>query len=145
MPFGSANRRQPAAVLAIAAAIVLSVSACGTLAASSSPRGHTDAASRANALADPPIATSTKADTEASLPRVSSSGRTVSALWQLPLVYPDISSGRVVGLAQTGSAARIEAVSALTGQPLWSVPTPTEPSVLGLSVEGSVVMVEAGR
>ncbi len=81
----------------------------------------------------------------ASLPRVSASGATVRALWQLRLIYPNLLGDTVVGLAEQGSAARIEAVSALTGQPRWSVPTPAEPDVLGVSVEGSVAIVEAGR
>jgi PQQ-like domain len=69
----------------------------------------------------------------------------VSALWQLRLVYPAIVGDTAVGLAGKGRAARIEAVSSLTGQPRWSVPTPAEPEVLGISLEGSVVIVEAGR
>jgi hypothetical protein len=78
---------------------------------------------------------------EATLPRVSASGATVQALWQLRLGRPDIIGDTVVGLAGEG----IEAVSSLTGQPRWSVPAPAEPWVLGLSVEGPVVIVEAGR
>jgi outer membrane protein assembly factor BamB len=69
----------------------------------------------------------------------------VRALWQLRLIYPNLLGGTVVGLAEEGSADRIEAVSALTGRPRWSVPVPAEPRVLGVSVEGSVVIVEAGR
>jgi hypothetical protein len=80
----------------------------------------------------------------AALPRVSASGATVQALWQLRLIYPNLLGNTVVGLAGDRSAARIEAVSALTGQPRWSVPTPAEPDVLGVSVEGPVVIVEAG-
>jgi outer membrane protein assembly factor BamB len=68
----------------------------------------------------------------------------VQALWQLRLVHPAIAGDTVVGLAREGSAARIEAVSALTGQSRWSVPAPAEPWVLGVSVGGSVVIVEAG-
>ena len=68
----------------------------------------------------------------------------MQALWQLRLVYPDIVGDTVVGLAGEGSAARIEAVSSLTGQPRWSVPTPAEPEVLGVSRVGPVVIVEAG-
>jgi hypothetical protein len=82
---------------------------------------------------------------DAALPRVSASGATVQALWQLRLIYPDIVGDTVVGLAREGSAARIEAVSSLTGHPRWSVPTPAEPEVLGVSLVGSVVIVEAGR
>ncbi len=66
-------------------------------------------------------------------------------LWQRQLVYPAIVGETVVGLTEEGPAARIKAVSALTGQPRWSVPTPAEPQVLGVSLEGSAVIVEAGR
>ena len=143
---GSANRPIAAVVLAVAALVVLTFTACGQSAAGSSPQPHIVAALPPRDAPDPPVATSQGIDSEASLPRVSSSGgRTVGALWQLSLVYPHIFGSRVVGLAQTESSARIEAVSALTGRSLWSVPTPAEPRVLGLSVEGSVVIVEAGR
>jgi PQQ-like domain len=91
------------------------------------------------------VSSSKGSSADATLPRVSASGGTVQALWQLRLVYPDIVGDTVVGLAGEESAARIEAVSSLTGQPRWSVPTPAEPEVLGVSVEGSVVIVEAGR
>jgi outer membrane protein assembly factor BamB len=76
---------------------------------------------------------------------VTASGATVQALWQLRLVYPGIVGDTVVGRAEEGSTARIEAVSAFTGRSRWSVPTPAEPEVLGVSAEGSVVIVEAGR
>jgi PQQ-like domain len=142
---GSANRRQPVVVLAIAALIVLTFTACGQSAAGSSPRGRTDAASGAPDGPHRPVARSQGPSPEATLPRVSASGGTVSALWQLRLVHPAIVGDTVVGLAEEGSAARIEAVSALTGQPRWSVPTPAEPRVLGVSLEGSAVIVEAGR
>jgi hypothetical protein len=142
---GSANRRQPTVVLAIAALIVLTFTACGQSAAGSSPRGRTDAASRAPDGPHPPVARSHGPSPEATLPRVSASGGTVTALWQLRLVYPAIVGDTVVGVARVGSAARIEAISALTGQPRWSVATPAEPEVLGVSLEGSVVIVEAGR
>ena len=82
----------------------------------------------------------------APLPQVSASGATVQALWQLRLFYPNILGGTVVGQAEKkGGSARIEAVSVLTGQPRWSVPPPAEPEVLGVSLGGSVVVVEAGR
>jgi outer membrane protein assembly factor BamB len=142
---GSANRRQPVVVLAIAALIVLTFTACGQSAAGSSPRGRTDAASRAPDGPHPPVARSQGPSPEATLPRVSASGGTVRALWQLRLIYPNILGDTVVGLAEEGPAARIEAVSSLTGQPRWSVPTPAEPRVLGVSLEGSAVIVEAGR
>jgi hypothetical protein len=141
----SANRRQPAVVLAIAALIVLTFTACGQSAAGSSPRSRTDASSRAPDGPHPPVARSQGPSPNAALPRVSANGGTVSALWQRRLVYPAIVGDTVVGLAEEGSAARIEAVSALTGQPRWSVPTPAEPQVLGVALEGSVVIVEAGR
>lgn len=86
-----------------------------------------------------------RAITDAILPRVSASGATAQALWQLRLIYPHIVGDTVVGLAGAGSAARVEAVSALTGQPRWSVSTPAEPRVLGVSAVGPVVVVEAGR
>src|SRR5579862_6980502 len=142
---GSANCRQAAVVLAIAALIVLAFTACGESAAGSSSRGRTDAATGAPEELHSPIARSRGPSPEATLPRVSASGGTVSALWQRQLVYPAIVGGTVVGLAGKGPAARIEAVSSLTGQPRWSVPTPAEPEVLGVSLEGSVVVVEAGR
>lgn len=142
---GSANCRRPAVVLAIAALIVLAFTACGQSAAGSSPRGRTNAASDAPDGPHPPIARLQGPGPEATLPRVSARGGTVSALWQRQLVYPAIAGGTVVGLAGKGPAARIEAVSSLTGQPRWAVPTPAEPEVLGVSLEGSVVIVEAGR
>lgn len=141
---GSANCRQPAVVLPIAALIVFTFTACGQSAAGSSPRGRTDAASGAPDGPHRPVARSQGPSLEATLPRVSASGGTVSALWQRRLVNPDIVGDTVVGLAEEGSAARIEAVSALTGQSRWSVPAPAESEVLGGSVEGSVVIVEAG-
>jgi hypothetical protein len=142
---GSTNGRQPAVVLAIAALIVLTFTACGQSAAGSSPRGQTNAASGARDGPHPPVASSQGPSPDAALPRVSASGTTVQALWQLRLVYPAIVGDTVVGLAGEGSAARIEAVSSLTGQPRWSVPTPAEPEVLGVSLVGPVVIVEAGR
>lgn len=142
---GSATCRQPAVVLAIAALIVLAFTACGQSAAGSVPRGRTDAASGAPDGPHPPVTRSQRQGLEATLPRVGASGATVQALWQLRLAYPDIVGDTVVGLAGEGSAARIEAVSSLTGEPRWSVPAPAEPEVLGVSVEGSVVIVEAGR
>lgn len=141
---GSANRRQLAIVSAIATLIVL-LAACGQTAAGSSPRGRTNATSRAADAAQPTITTPRAPSPAATLPRVTASGATVQALWQLRLVYPDIAGDTVVGLAGDGSAARIEAVSSLTGQPRWSAPTPAEPEVLGVSLAGPVVIVEAGR
>jgi hypothetical protein len=132
-------------VLAIAALIVLTFTACGQSAAGSSPRGRTDAASGAPDGPYPPVARSQGPSPGPTLPRVSASGATVQALWQLRLFHPNILGDTVVGLAEKGPAARIEAVSSLTGQPRWSVPTPAEPEVLGVSLEGSVVIVEAGR
>lgn len=132
-------------VLAIAALIVLTFTACGQSAAGSSPRGRTDAASGVPDGPRPPVARSQGPSPGATLPRVSASVGTVHALWQLRLSYPHIVGDAVVGLAGEESAARIEAVSALTGQPRWSVATPAEPRVLGVSVEGSVVIVDAGR
>src|ERR1700691_1241384 len=114
---GSASCRQPAVVLAIAALIVLTFTACGQSAAGSSPRGRTDAASGAPDGPHPRVARSQGPGREAALPRVSASGGTVSALWQRQLVYPNIVGDTVVGLAKKGLAARIEAVSSLTGQP----------------------------
>jgi hypothetical protein len=137
--------RQPAGVLAIAALIVLTFTACGQSAAGSSPRGRTDTASGTPGAPQPTIATLQAASPEATLPRVTASRATVQALWQLRLVYPAIVGDAVVGLTGKGRAARIEAVSSLTGRPRWSVPTPAEPEVLGVSLEGSVVIVEAGR
>jgi hypothetical protein len=134
-----------AVVLVIAALIVLTLTACGQSAAGSSPRGRTDAASGAPDGPHPPVSRSQGPGPEATLPRVSASGATVRALWQLRLSCPAIVGDTVVGLAEKGLAARIEAVSSLTGQPRWSVPAPAEPEVLGVSVEGSVVIVEAGR
>ena len=137
--------RQPAVVLAIATLIVLAFTAGGQSVADSSPRSRTDAASGARDGPHPPVVRSQGPGSEATLPPVSASGATVQALWQLRLIYPAIVGGTVVGLAEKGSAARIEAVSSLTGQPRWSVPTPAEPRVLGVSIKGSVVIVEAGR
>jgi outer membrane protein assembly factor BamB len=141
---GSANRRKAAVVLAVAALIVMTFTACGQSAAGSSPRARTDAASGEPDGRQAAITNSLGPSPEATLPRVSASGATVQALWQLRLSYPDIVGDTVVGLAGEESAARIEAVSALTGQPRWSVPAPAEPEVLGVSVEGPVVIVEAG-
>ncbi len=142
---GSANRGQPAVVLVIAALIVLTLTVCGQSAAGSFPRGQTGAASGAPDGRHPPVSSSQGSRSDAALPRVGASGATVQALWQLRLVYPDIVGDTVVGLTGEESTARIEAVSSLTGQSRWSVPTPAEPEVLGVSVEGSVVIVEAGR
>jgi outer membrane protein assembly factor BamB len=130
-------------VLVIAALIVLTFTACGQSAAGSSPRGRTDATSGAADAPHPPVAISQGPGPDATLPRVSASGATVQALWQLPLVHPEIVGDTVVGRAGDGSAARIEAVSALTGQLRWSVPAPG-PDVPGVSVEGSAVIVEVG-
>jgi outer membrane protein assembly factor BamB len=141
---GSANRRRPAVVLAIAALIVLTFTACGQSAASSLPRSRTDDVSGALDGPHPLVSSSQRSSADPTLPRVSASGATVQALWQLRLSYPDIVDDMVVGVARVGSAARIEAVSALTGQPRWSVPAPAEPEVLGVSVEGPVVIIEAG-
>ena len=138
------NRRQPAVVLAIAALIVLTFTACGQPVAGSAPRGRTDAASGAPDGPHPPVARSQGPSPDAALPRVSASGATVQALWQLRLIYSDIVGDTIVGLAGEGSAERLEALSALTGQPRWSVPAPAEPWVLGVLVEGPVVIVEAG-
>jgi outer membrane protein assembly factor BamB len=93
------------------------------------------------------VSSSQAPSVEATLPQVNASGATAQALWQMRLFYPNILGDTVVGQAEKkgGGDARIEAVSARTGQPLWSVPTPAEPEVLGVSVEGSVVIVEAGR
>jgi hypothetical protein len=120
--FGSANCRQPAVVLAIATLIVLTFTACGQSATGSSSRGRADAAPGAPHGPNPPVARSQGPGLEATLPQVSAGGGTASALWQRQLVYPAIGGGMVVGLAEAGQEARIEAVSALTGQPRWSVP-----------------------
>lgn len=141
---GSTNRRQSAVVSAIAALIVL-LAACGQSAVGSSPRGRSNAIAGTPGAPQPTIATLQAPSPAATLPRVSASGATVQALWQLRLVYPDIVGDTIVGLAGEGSTARIEAVSSLTGQPRWSVPTPAEPEVLGVSRVGPVIIVEAGR
>ena len=139
----SANRRQPAVVLAIAALIVLTLTACGQSAAGSYPRARTGDALGTQDGPHPAVVSSQGPSPDATLPRVSASGATVRALWQLPLIYPEIVGDTVVGLAGDESS-RIEAVSALTGQLRWSAPPPAQPQVLGVSVEGPVVIVEAG-
>jgi PQQ-like domain len=141
---GLASRRQPAVVSAIVTLIVL-LAACGQSAVGSSSRGRANATSGAAGAPRSAITALRAPSPEATLPRVTASGATVQALWQLRLVYPDILGDTVVGLAGDGSAARIEALSSLTGQPRWSVPTPAEPEVLGVSAEGPVVIVQAGR
>src|ERR1700689_4981861 len=108
---GSANRRQAVVVLAVAAVIVLTLTACGQSAAGSSPRGRTDAAFGTPDGLQPAITKSQGLSPEATLPRVSARGGTVQALWQLRLAYPSIIGDTVVGLAGEESAARLEAVS----------------------------------
>jgi outer membrane protein assembly factor BamB len=78
------------------------------------------------------------------LPRATATGAKVQALWQLGLGYEAIIGDTVVGLAREGRAKRLEAVSALTGRTRWSAQTPAEPVVLGVTVDGPVVMVDAG-
>lgn len=79
------------------------------------------------------------------LPGVTGGG--VRALWQgTPGADLTISGGLVLGVEQTGNAAQVHAVSALTGAPAWTMTLPASlPQVLGLVPAGSVVVVEAGR
>lgn len=79
------------------------------------------------------------------LPGVTGGG--VRALWQgAPWQDLTISGGLVLGVEQTGNAAHVHAVSALTGAPAWTMAFPASlPQVLGLVPAGNVVVVEAGR
>lgn len=60
----------------------------------SQPSSH-----RIVAESPPAVSSSQGPSPQANLPRVSASGATVSALWQLRLIYPNIVGDTVVGLA----------------------------------------------
>jgi PQQ-like domain len=76
-------------------------------------------------------------------PRVQSEGARVRALWQAPLTNATVSEHVVVGLSPSGE---LEALSALTGRPIWRVALPaSEPVAMGTIVGGGVVVVQVGR
>lgn len=80
------------------------------------------------------------------LPQVTSTGATVRALWQAPLVYPTFTGDLVVGLVAGREERDLEAVSALTGQAIWSASLPTAKlSVMGLLAGGGVLVAELGH
>lgn len=76
------------------------------------------------------------------LPRVTSTGARITALWQAPLTQAVVTGDLVVGLA----AGRLEAISESTGQQRWTASLPAEePYVAGLFAAGGVVVVEVGH
>jgi len=75
------------------------------------------------------------------------SGGGIRALWQgAPWADLTLSGGMVLGVAQTAGGVQVNAVSAMTGAPAWTLTLPVAlPQVLGLVPAGSVVVVEAGH
>ncbi len=79
------------------------------------------------------------------LPRVTSTGARITALWQAPLTHAVVTGDLVVGRA-AGRPAVLEAISESTGQQRWTASLPAaEPYVGGLFAAGGVVVVEVGR
>jgi outer membrane protein assembly factor BamB len=84
----------------------------------------------------------------AELPQLTSTGVKVQALWQAPLVEAAVSGNFVVGLvAGQRALGGLEAISALTGQPVWTatVPLSRRERVLGMLASGGFVVVEIGH
>jgi outer membrane protein assembly factor BamB len=89
---------------------------------------------------------SLQTNTAPELPPVSSTGATVLALWQAPLYQATVSENLVIGLVAGAETHGLRAVSALTGQSVWTAPLPaSEPEVLRVFADGGVVVVEVGR
>jgi hypothetical protein len=79
------------------------------------------------------------------LPRMTSTGARITALWQAPLTNAVVTGDLVVGLA-SGRPAVLEAISESTGQQRWTANLPSaEPYVAGLFAASGVVVVEVGR
>jgi outer membrane protein assembly factor BamB len=99
------------------------------------------------ALAPTGAGSSAGASEGGALPQVTSTGATVQALWQSgPLIEPVVAGDLVLGLDLSHGPAELQAVSALTGRPMWSTALPSsEPDVLGLSAGGGVALVEVGH
>jgi len=81
----------------------------------------------------------------APLPEVTGDG--IRALWQgAPWYDLTLAGGKVLGVTSAGSAAQVDAISAMTGGPAWTVTLPRSlTAVLGLVPAGNVVVVEAGH
>jgi hypothetical protein len=82
------------------------------------------------------------------LPQLTSTGAMVQALWQAPLVEPAVDGKLVVGLVAGGHALdQLEAISALTGQQMWTatVPLSRREQVMRMFANGRFVVVEVGH
>jgi hypothetical protein len=81
----------------------------------------------------------------APLPTVSGHG--IRALWQGASWYDlTLSGNTLLGVGSSGNATQVNAISATSGAPDWTVTLPKSVSVvLGLVPAGNVVVVEAGR
>lgn len=83
--------------------------------------------------------------TTVGLPRVTSIGARITALWQAPLTHAVVTGDLVVGLAAARPAV-LDAISESTGQQRWAVGLPpAEPYVAGLFAAGGAIVVEVGH
>jgi PQQ-like domain len=134
MGLNDAVRRRRLTGLGAALVAVICLAACAD---TSAPVARSQATRRVLSL---------QAYTASELPPVTSTGATVRALWQAPLYQATVTGNLVVGLVAGPAHSELEAISALSGQPVWTAALPaSEPEVLGVFAGGGVVVVEVGR
>jgi outer membrane protein assembly factor BamB len=141
-----ASRRELAYALALVVLWAVLVPATGVLRGDPA-RPHDTSGAVAPDLRHwaPRAVRSVAAGSTVGLPRVTSTGGRITALWQAPLTNAVVTGNLVVGLA-AGRPAVLEAISESTGQHRWTASLPAaEPYVAGLFAAGGSVVVEVGR
>jgi hypothetical protein len=128
---------------------VLAIALLGAVLAASAgcSAQRTTASSMASGVQARAVSVRASALDPAKLPPVTGGG--VRALWQgAPWGSLTFDGGTLLGVggAPGGKLARVHAISAATGKPLWTANMPESlPEVLGLVPAGNVVVVEAGH